>query len=42
MGEIKTVYPESQLSVTDLKRDVVRNTTPTVETNVLNVKTANE
>ena len=42
MGEIKTLYPEGQLSVTDLRRDVAKNTTPPVETNVLEVKTANE
>jgi hypothetical protein len=42
MDEIKTVYPEGQLSVTDLKHDVGKNTTPPVETNVLEVKTANE
>lgn len=41
MGEIKTVYSEDQLSVTDLKRDVAKNITPPVETNVLEVKTAN-
>ena len=42
MGEIKTVYSDDQLSVTDLRRDVAKNTTPPVETNVLEVKTADE
>jgi len=32
MAEIKTVYPEGQLSVTDLKNDVAKNTTSAVET----------
>lgn len=41
MGEIKTVYPEGQLSVTDLKHDITKNTTPLVES-ILGVKTANE
>lgn len=41
MGEIKILYPEGQLSDTDLKRDVAKNTTPPVEA-VLEVKTANE
>jgi hypothetical protein len=40
MGEIKTVYQENQLSVTNLKRDDAKNTTPQVET-VFEVKTAN-
>jgi hypothetical protein len=39
---IKILYPEGELSVIDLKWDVVKNTTPPVETNVLEVKTANE
>lgn len=41
MGEIKTLYPEGQLSVTE-QRDIAKNTIPPEETNVLEVKTANE
>jgi len=41
MGEIKILYSESQLSATDIKRDVTINTTPPVET-ILDVRTANQ
>jgi archaellum biogenesis ATPase FlaH len=42
MGELRKLYPEGHISDADLKRDVAKLTTPPVETNVLEVKTANE
>lgn len=42
MGDVRKLYPEVQLSETDLRRDVAKLITPPVETNVLEVKTANK
>ena len=42
MDNVRKLYPEGNISDTDLKRDFAKLTTPPVETNVLEVKTANE
>ena len=42
MGEIKILYLKGQLTVANIKHDDAKNTTPPVETNVLEIKTAND